>query len=151
MLAGVKPVAIMRKRAIQGALEEAVVRGELVRITKASFGFPEDEKREVEVVAQASKIEEGRELFASYFLDPTSSSRAEYAASIRRIGELLGYTENDTAWFLQSKYQNPLIRYLMASTMDLRAWARKECMLSAATEETKDMSLSAVTIAPENL
>lgn len=89
------------------------------------------------VYAQADRIEEGKELFARYFsngqhdYEPLSGDERN-----KRIGELLGFTENDIAWHLATKYQNPVILSLMNKTENIRRWARHECMMMDAENKT---------------
>ncbi len=85
----------------------------------------------VQVFAQASHIEDGKEVFARYYLSPEEHDypRLSDKEAGKRIGKLLGYTENDIAWFTGEKYQSPLIEAVMTQTAPLRRWARKEVML----------------------
>jgi len=113
-------------------LEEAVQSGALSAVDFKSNML-------VSVFAQADKQEEGRELFTRYFdqdldqdLDQNNQDHYETldaSAWHKRIGALLGFTENDQAWHSGEQYQNPVIHQLMTMTSDIRQWARKETML----------------------
>jgi hypothetical protein len=88
----------------------------------------------IQVYAQADKVEEGKELYARYYKDSKGYRRLDNVDECKRIGELLGYRENDTAIFVGEKYTNPLIRKVMDWTADARRWCRKEVMLMEAED-----------------
>lgn len=83
----------------------------------------------VQVFAQANHIEDGKELYARYYLDRHDYPELSDDEEEKRIGRLLGYSENDVAWFTGEKYQSPLLRILMHETAPIRRWARKELMM----------------------
>ena len=87
------------------------------------------EKLLIQVFAQANRVEDGKELYARYYLDQHDYPALPDSEGAKRVGKLLGYTENDTAWFTGEKYKSPLLRTLMYETAPLRRWARKEVML----------------------
>lgn len=78
------------------------------------------------VFAQADKIEEGKELSRLYY-GPDDGEGHQDASD--RVGRLLGFTDNDVAWHLGTKYQNLFVIKLMERTNNVRSWARKEYML----------------------
>jgi hypothetical protein len=85
----------------------------------------------VQVYAQAAKVEDGRELFARYYSEGVEDyTELDNFESHKRVAHLLGFTENDFAWFWGTKYQNPVIKRLMYSTNQIRAKARREYMKS---------------------
>lgn len=80
------------------------------------------------VYAQANKQKEGEELFSRYY----QGDKHNYPKVVReagRIGELLGFSKNDIAYFYGDKYQNAFVKALMRKTTKLRKYARKEVML----------------------
>lgn len=82
------------------------------------------------VFAQADDIEDGRELFARYFVNDLGYPHyPDKKDAVKRVGELLGYTGNDTALFTGTKYRNPLIRRLLIATENFRREIRTELML----------------------
>ena len=117
-------------------LEQAVANGSLVSVNFKISTI-------IAVYAQSNKIEEGQELFARYFKDEHDYDDLgdDFA---RRIGELLGFTDNDIAWHYGDKYQNPIILKLMGMTADFRSWCRMRHMLMDA--EDKAVSLSSAEI-----
>lgn len=84
-------------------------------------------RHEICVLAQHDKIAEGRELFSLYY---GNDAPAPMQNPHQRIAQLLGYTENDYAWHAGTKYQSPLTMRVMTATAPLRAWARRESLLS---------------------
>lgn len=76
-------------------------------------------------------VEKGRELFELYYAtDWEALSDEDRVRGTKRIGELLGYTEQDTAFFMgEGAYGNPIINALLLLTAQPRRWARKEVML----------------------
>lgn len=84
------------------------------------------------VLAQAENEEDGKELDARYF--QAGDGYPDVKDPDARVGELLGFTQNDIAWFNGTKYQNPFVNKLMVLTSDLRAEARKRSMLMEVDE-----------------
>lgn len=86
--------------------------------------------RNVIVLAQYNKRSDGEEVYDRYYNDGKNSPKIEnddeYEA---RIGKLLGYTDNNIAWRLGTKYQNKQIHRLLSQTRDIRCKARKLCLL----------------------
>jgi hypothetical protein len=85
------------------------------------------------VFAQADKEEDGKELDARYF--QAGDGYPAVKDPDARVGELLGFTQNDIAWFNGTKYQNPFVNKLMVLTSDIRAEARKRSMLMDVEEQ----------------
>lgn len=110
-------------------LETAVEEGEIAFVEYNATSV-------LNVFAQASHEAQGHELNARYYGDPDTAGYESLnpVESAKRIGELLGYTENDQSWFAGTKYTNPLINQIMTMTSDVRRWARKESMLMNAQE-----------------
>ena len=84
----------------------------------------------VQVFAQKDKIKDGKELFARYYKGGEGYTPLETHEEIRRVGELLGYTNNDIAFCLGEKYNNLTSQTILNATDNLRRWARKEYMLN---------------------
>ncbi len=120
------PILFNEKQAPNTVLEKAVAEGKL-----ASVEF--ETSQVTAVFAQSNKIEDGKELFARYYkgdvgYDPLGDQKA------RRVGQLLGFTENDLAWHYSDKdpnpkYTNPILRDLMEKTHTIRIYARHQVML----------------------
>jgi hypothetical protein len=83
----------------------------------------------IKVLAQNDKQDDGKELLSRYFNDEKDYEPLEEKEWNTRIGQLLGYTENDIAWSNGDKYQHPFIHTLMQKTSELRHQARKIVML----------------------
>lgn len=103
--------------------DQAVARGDL-----AVFEYTVDNP--LCVLAQKDKIAEGQELTARYYNDGKGYPALDGVEVQHRIGELLGYTGNDVAYFMHEKYKHPWVRELLQKTEDVRRWCRKETMLS---------------------
>lgn len=105
----------------------------------------------IQVFAQANKKAEGEELNARYYLDNHGYPELLPEEGSKRIGQLLGYTENDLNWHLGTKYQNPVIKNLMDRTEQLRHWARKELMLMEIPEQDISQPLTNTPLTPSHL
>lgn len=81
------------------------------------------------VLAQADRIEDGKELYARYFNSNEGYPELSGKDWSKRIGSLLGFTENDLAWHTNEKYQNPFVLKFMEATADIRRQARIKLML----------------------
>jgi hypothetical protein len=81
------------------------------------------------VFAQKSCQDMGQELFARYYNNDKGYLPMRGKDSTKRIGELLGYTENDTAYFTGEKYQSRVAQWILQKTADLRRDARAQLML----------------------
>ena len=91
------------------------------------------------VLAQSENIEDGKELLSRYFNNNNGYKPLEGNKWNERIGQLLGYTDNDIAWSNATKYQNPVIKMLMEKTSDIRHKARKIVMLHDAQSGPKSL------------
>lgn len=103
MVTGIKPVCIIApsfdltyNRLLSQKRNEAVEKmntmietGEIVLIGSKTFD------KEVCVYAQADKISEGKELYARYFNDDEGYDELEDSQWHKRIGKLLGYSDQD--------------------------------------------------------
>jgi len=109
-------------------LEAAVKAGRLAKVDIET-------RSTTAVFAQASKTEEGRELFDRYYGSDEKSEDLEYEEWHARIGQLLGFTKEDVDHFLgRGIYTTPVLKPLMDNTINFRSWARKEYMLMCAED-----------------
>ena len=124
-----EPLRIDEGMPMNDELEEAVKRGQL-----GASDFQTHDL--VQVYAQSSKTAEGKELFARYYeVDVENYPPLDDYESHKRIAQLLGFTDNDFAWFAGTKYQNPVTKKIMFSTENIRKWARKQYLLSNVQNE----------------
>lgn len=130
MVAGVKPVAIIYPHEVTPQMAQLIKEGEVVYIggqNTSSKG-----KAITHVYAQKDMVEDGKEVHARMYLDGQGYEELSVDEGIARVGKLLGYTDNDVAWCLGTKYQNkPLIK-LLERTADWRRELRKEMLLADA-------------------
>jgi hypothetical protein len=91
------------------------------------------------VLAQADQEKEGKELDARYY-HHGEHDYPDVKDPHGRVGQLLGFTENDIAWFSGTKYQNPIINKLMMATQDIRTQARKEAMIMEREDNSMNTS-----------
>jgi hypothetical protein len=91
-----------------------------------------NETRNLVVLAQKDKLEEGKELFARVYEDDKGYEPLSIKDHHKRIGQLLGYTENDI------KYHGapmPFLEWINSKTGNFRKTARKEIMLHDAANK----------------
>ncbi len=81
------------------------------------------------VYAQKDKVEDGKELYARYYKNGEGYEKLSEKDAAKRIGRLLGFTENDLAWHTGEKYQNPVVLKFMEATQNIRQQARTKLML----------------------
>ncbi len=97
------------------------------------------------VLAQKDKIKDAHELIILYYNDIFESpyisaerrrqlQSTEWEEGSALVGKILGFTDNDIAWFNGEKYQNPVIKGLMTYTNDWRQTIRQEIMLEDAED-----------------
>lgn len=127
MEAGIKPVTIIYSFDVSSKMKELIQIGKIVHI-----GDYHNKKQghTVQVYAQSNKIEEGKEIYARYYKNSEGYPPLESEEAFKRIGELLGYTENDIALGLCKKYQNIFINAIMLKTNDWRCKIRKKYMIN---------------------
>ena len=124
-----EPLRIDEGMPMNDELEQAVKRGQL-----GASDFQTHDL--VQVYAQSSKTAEGKELFARYYeVGVENYPPLDDYDSHKRIAQLLGFTDNDFAWFAGTKYQNPITKKIMFSTENIRKWARKQYLLSNVQNE----------------
>lgn len=124
-----EPLRIDEGMPMNDELEQAVKRGQL-----GASDFQTHDL--VQVYAQSSKTAEGKELFARYYeVGVENYPPLDDYDSHKRIAQLLGFTDNDFAWFAGTRYQNPITKKIMFSTENIRKWARKEYLLSNVQNE----------------
>jgi hypothetical protein len=124
MEAGVKPVCIIDQSDVSQKMKTLIEAKSIVHIGNHQF-----KEQTLQVYAQADKIEEGKELYARYYLDGEGYPKLEEEEEYKRVGELLGYNQNDISWALGKKYQNKIIKSVLEKTTDWRCKVRKEYML----------------------
>lgn len=83
----------------------------------------------IAVYAQKDKVEDGKELYARYYKDNEGYEELPGEDCAKRVGRLLGFTENDLAWHTGGKYRNHTVIKLMEATADFRQQARVKLML----------------------
>jgi hypothetical protein len=81
------------------------------------------------VLSPRSSISSGQELYARYYKNSEGYECFTPAENTRRIGLLLGYTDNDVDFFLGKEKLNQFIREIMFATSDLRKYARVQSLL----------------------
>ncbi|MCO6359176.1 hypothetical protein BXY85_1653 [Roseivirga pacifica] len=127
-----EPIRVDEGMPISDELEQSVERGDL---NASDFQIEEL----VQVYAQSNKVAEGKELYARYYgVGEENYPPLHGLNSHKRIAQLLGFTDNDFAWFAGAKYQNPLIKSVLLRTEDIRKWARKQYLLSDAPNELRN-------------
>jgi hypothetical protein len=142
MLAGAKPVMIGNPEFLTDKFKMAINRGNIV--VAGTKEFPEDNGASIvmSVYALKDKADSGKELFQLFYETDEPTSAIDDIKMKKRIGEILGYTQEDTAFFVREGiYANPWIRSILMHTADLRRWARKEVMLMDAQDKTKPEAL----------
>lgn len=95
----------------------------------------------IQVYAQADKADEGRELHARYYSTENEYPPLSGEAQAARIGKLLGFTDNDIAWHLGTKYQGPISSRFMEETKEIRQYARLKMMLWDSSMGPRDLTL----------
>lgn len=113
----------------ESLLDEAVERGDLVAVDIRNTQL-------VSVFAHANHVDKGKELYSRSYQNSEGYEALNHNDHHKRIGELLGYTYNDFAWFSGQKYTNPLVHKIMEMTSDVRRWARQELDLMDARNTT---------------
>ena len=129
MAAGVKPVAILNPEEVTIDMKAAIQDGRIVHIGDHNAVDAEGKPFTAQVFAQADKVADGRELFARYFLNSEGCEALPEDQFGDRIGQLLGYTEKDIAWFKSIQSAHLVVRWLMDETSGIRSAVRKESML----------------------
>lgn len=124
MEAGVKPVCIIESTDISPQMNRLIQSGKIVHIGDSQF-----KDKTIQVYAQSDKVEDGKELYARYYNDGDGYPELDDTEEYKRVGKLLGYTENDVLFATGQKYRSSLIRRAMNSTNDLRCKIRKDYML----------------------
>lgn len=124
MEAGVKPVCIVDQLDVSPKMQELIEAGRIAHI-----GDYHVKNQVIQVYAQSDKEEEGKELFARYYKDGEGYPKLAYEDEYRRVGELLGYNQNDIDWALGKKYRNNLINSILMETIEWRCKIRKDYML----------------------
>ncbi len=124
MLAGVKPVAILPIQAINSEIKNAIENGVLIEFKSIQL-----ENRAICILSQPDKVEDAEEVYDRMYNEgknsyPISNEQKAYA----RIGILLGYTDRDIN--LDMKHTKFIPQRVLNLIMDIRAYARKEVMLS---------------------
>ena len=125
MMAGVKPVAIIRSDEVSLEMSRHIQSGRIVLIGD----YNAEQIGLVQVYAQTNKIDEGKEVYARYFNDNKGYTPLKGKAEVKRIGELLGYSEIDIACVTQENYYSFWTSKILENTHQMRRWARKEYML----------------------
>lgn len=121
-IAALPPVLFEKTQMPNIPLEEALAKGTLAAVDIRSELL-------TKVFAQSGKVEEGKELYARYYKDSEGYQRLEGDEAAKRVGHLLGFTDNDVAWFTGEKYQNPAVHKLMEMTNGIRQYARRESLI----------------------
>lgn len=103
----------------ESLLDEAVERGDLVAVDIRNTQL-------ISVFAHANHVDKGNELYSRSYQNAEGYEALNHNDHHKRIGELLGYTDNDFAWFSGQKYTHPLVHKIMEMTSDFRRWARQE-------------------------
>lgn len=129
MAAGVKPVAILHPEDVTIEMRAAIEAGRIVHIGDYNAVDAGGKSLTAQVFAQADKVADGQELFARYFHNGEGYKALPPEQFGERIGQLLGYTENDIALFKTIESTHPVVKWLMDQTSGIRCAARKESML----------------------
>lgn len=124
MEAGAKPVCIIESTDVSPKMSKLIQAGQIVHIGDYQF-----KDKKLQVYAQSDKVEDGKELYARYYNDGTGYPELDDTEEFKRVGKLLGYTDNDVLFATREKYQSPLINRLLVDTNDFRCKIRKEYML----------------------
>lgn len=137
MIVGVKPVCIVNMdtekscspKPVLNRFEELVEEGQILLIDKipCESGF-------IQIFAHADKVRDGMEVVARYFHDGHGYPFLKTEDGIARVGKLLGYTNNDIAWCVGTKYKSQIIKNVMKKTANIRRKIRHKYLLEYGSE-----------------
>lgn len=86
---------------------------------------------DVVILAQKNNIQDGMEFIQSYYENREKFIDSRDANEFhKRVGKLLGYTDNDIALANSTKYNSRLIKFVLKETNNIRRFARKEVLIA---------------------
>ncbi len=126
-IAGIKPVLFIANVEATPELQALIKNGSIVHI-----GDNYKNRTDVyeQFFAQKNKIKDGREVYARVCKNGRGYPTLSEKEGAKRIGKLLGYTDNDIALATREKYQRSLTRKILRHTQNIRRWARKKYLLN---------------------